>query len=599
MAIDTAPREDSTGTELAPWPGSHRMPRWNVDALIEPPRITWRKWAAMLGPGIVAGGAAIGGGEWLLGPEVTARYGGAMLWLATISILGQVLYNIEISRYTLYCGEPIFTGKFRTPPGPKFWLTVYMILDFGSLFPYLAASAATPVAALYLQRIPDPEHIASDQYLLQGLAYAIFLLAIVPLLVGGKVYNSLKAIMLFKIVTVLGFLLILAVGYSKWETWREIATGFVRFGTVPVVRGEDANGNGVLDAGEDWDGDGRLDGVEQSYPATLDTNGDGKPDAWEDRNGDGKPDKFEDVDGDGIRDGDNVDNIFTSIFRGNGMPVVELSLFAALAGLAAIAGNGGLTNTPISNYTRDQGWGMGWHVGAIPSAFGGHNIKLSHVGSIFKIDRQTLTRWKGWYRHVARDQLLGWMPACFIGLALPSMLSVEFLARGTPASEWTTAGMTADGVRERVAEVSGAGWGDFFWFMTLFSGFLVLAPSMAATADGVVRRWVDVFWTSSPRLRALDPKEIRRVYFSVLAVWVLFGLVMLTLGKPRNLILVATQIMNFALAFSCWHTLWINTHLLPRELRPGWPIRIGLFLFGIFFAFLTAITTLKVFGLLG
>ena len=56
------------------------------------------------------GGAAIGGGEWLMGPAVTARYGGAIMWLATLSILGQVVYNLEISRYTLYTGEPIFTG---------------------------------------------------------------------------------------------------------------------------------------------------------------------------------------------------------------------------------------------------------------------------------------------------------------------------------------------------------------------------------------------------------------------------------------------------------------------------------------------------------
>ena len=49
-------------------------------------------------------------------PLVTARYGGALMWLATISILAQGLYNIEISRYTLYTGEPIFTGKFRTLP---------------------------------------------------------------------------------------------------------------------------------------------------------------------------------------------------------------------------------------------------------------------------------------------------------------------------------------------------------------------------------------------------------------------------------------------------------------------------------------------------
>ena len=31
--------------------------------------------------------SAIGGGEWLLGPEVTAKYGGALLWLAAGSDL--------------------------------------------------------------------------------------------------------------------------------------------------------------------------------------------------------------------------------------------------------------------------------------------------------------------------------------------------------------------------------------------------------------------------------------------------------------------------------------------------------------------------------
>ena len=96
----------------------------------------------------VMGGSAIGGGEWLTGPAVTARYGGAMLWLATLSILGQVVYNLEISRYTLYTGEPIFTGKFRTLPGPRFWLIDLPVLDFGAVFPYLAANAATPLAAV-------------------------------------------------------------------------------------------------------------------------------------------------------------------------------------------------------------------------------------------------------------------------------------------------------------------------------------------------------------------------------------------------------------------------------------------------------------------
>jgi hypothetical protein len=118
--------------EMAPYPGSRSMPRWDLGDLPTAPSLTWRSWPLLIGPGLVAAGAAIGGGEWLAGPLTTARYGGAILWLATVSILVQVIYNLEICRYTLYCGEPIFTGKFRLLPGPLFWLAVYLFLDFGS-----------------------------------------------------------------------------------------------------------------------------------------------------------------------------------------------------------------------------------------------------------------------------------------------------------------------------------------------------------------------------------------------------------------------------------------------------------------------------------
>jgi len=119
----------------APQPGTPHMPAWTVGELPEAPRFRWSQLALMLGPGLVMGGAAIGGGEWLTGPLVTARYGGALLWLATMSVVFQVIYNVEISRYTLYSGEPIFTGKFRIAPNPMFWVVLYLILDFGSILP--------------------------------------------------------------------------------------------------------------------------------------------------------------------------------------------------------------------------------------------------------------------------------------------------------------------------------------------------------------------------------------------------------------------------------------------------------------------------------
>ena len=665
MSSADAPHGAADAGFIAPHPGSRRMPRWTTGELISPPRVTGRTLLLLIGPGLVMGASAIGGGEWLMGPVVTAKYGGALMWLATLSILAQGLYNVEISRYTLYTGEPIFTGKFRTLPGPWFWLVLYLFLDFGSIFPYLAANAATPVVVVLLGgELPDPDHVSRHWWMVKIISSMIFLLAMVPLIFGGKVYNSLKAVMSFKLVMVVGFLLFLAVFYSHSSTWIEIFSGFVKFGNVPVERGEDLNGNGVLDEGEDWDGDGRLDVVEPmlgdisdaarsgEWPdfngdgqpdGPVDTDGNGRADSWGDLDGDGQPeqlvddnqdgqpdqwpDLIKDADGntdgspdiyidtnrDGLRDGSSIENVFVSLFTKGEFPRIDFTYIALIAALAAIAGNGGLTNTPISNFTRDQGWGMGHLVGAIPSMVGGRGITLSHVGSVFQVTQDSLVRWKGWYRHVLRDQLCMWVPACFIGVALPSMLSVEFLPRGTDAGNWNAAAMTADYVGNEVANprddvlmsttglstyISGEGWGNLFWALTLLCGFLVLAPSMVTTIDGIIRRWVDVFWTASPRLRGMDPAFIKHVYFRVLVVYGTFGFIMLWLQTPSGLIKIATLGYNFALGFSCMHTAAINSILLPKELRPRWFVVLGLVLAGSFFATLGTVATLNELGLI-
>lgn len=549
MEPSDRPLTDSTDGFVPPHPGSKQMPRWDGGELPSPPLFSGRNLAMMLGPGLVMGASAIGGGEWLTGPLVTARFGGSLLWLCTLSIIGQVIYNIEISRYTLYSGEPIFTGKFRTFPGPMVWVFVYLLLDLGSVLPYLASNAAIPASAMLLRRIPDPASTAesiqlfgvglTDRSLLKILSCIIFASVFIPLSVGGKVYNSMKVVMTFKLVTVMGFLMFLAFFFSSWETWAEIFSGFVKFGNVPVVPtepGARAVDNVFVAASE-----GRLN----------------------------------------------------SLFYGTGPGVFDLSVVAILASMAAISGNGGLTNTPISNYTRDQGWGMGKHVGAIPSIVGGHAIQLSHVGMVFPINADSLKRWKGWMKHVGREQFGLWMPACFLGIALPSMLSVQFLPRGTiPASDWLAASMTADGVSGAVGGKLGSGLGDTFWYLTLFCGLLVLGTSMASTADGVLRRWVDVFWTAVPWLRKWDTRHIGRLYFGVLCIYLLFGFVMLTIVPGDKLLKIGTGILyNYALGFSCFHVVVINTILLPKEIRPSWGRRVCLVLAGVFFSTIAVIST--------
>ena len=215
-----------------------------------------------------------------------------------------------------------------------------------------------------------------------------------------------------------------------------------------------------------------------------------------------------------------------------------------------------------------------------------------------------------------RDQWIIWAPACFIGLALPSMLSVEFLDRGASVPDkWVAATMTAEGVRDRVngvdltdnpadmsqealaaQEANEGTLGNVFWFMTVFCGFLVLAPSMSTSADGVIRRWVDVFWTTSDRLREMPPDAIKSVYFRVLGVYAIFGLITLVSIKPATLLVIAAAIYNYALGISCLHTLYVNRTLLPRQLQARTSMQIALLLAGVFFFFIGCVSSLKQLG---
>ena len=85
-------------------------------------------------------------------------------------------------------------------------------------------------------------------------------------------------------------------------------------------------------------------------------------------------------------------------------------------------------------------------------------------------------------------------------------------------NQWLSSVMTANAIRDH----AGARWGHFFWFMIILC------------TDGFLRRWVDVFWTTSRRLRSLDPRNIRYIYFAMLVAYIVLSVVMLCIGKPPH-----------------------------------------------------------------
>ena len=274
-----------------------------------------------------------------------------------------------------------------------------------------------------------------------------------------------------------------------------------------------------------------------------------------------------------------------NVWPGNGQRAgIDWGLLAAFA---AIAGAGGLSNALFSNYARDKGWGMGAKTGAIPSAIGGSLIELSHVGMVFPINPATLVRWRGWYRHIVRDQVAIWMVCSFVGLALPCMLSLEFL-RNTPVSGHRVAAMTALGMSTRYPE-----FGRALWLLTLLISFLMLAPCAVYSGDLLARHWTDILWATHPSMKKLGGNQVKYVYYALLGVYAVWGTITLAVLSPLQIAKVGAVLGNVALGFSAFHTLYVNRTLLPRELRPNPFMQLGLIGCGLFFFAITAMAFLE------
>jgi hypothetical protein len=150
-------------------------------------------------------------------------------------------------------------------------------------------------------------------------------------------------------------------------------------------------------------------------------------------------------------------------------PSGETLDWSLIAGFAAFAGTGGLGNAAISNYIRDKGWGMGSLVGAIPSAVGGKEISLSHLGMVFPVTQENIQKFQEWWKYILFDQAVIWGGGAMLGIALPAILAIEFIDPSLHLGQWQAAAFQAEGIAKR--------HGSIFWYLTLICGFWVLFSS--------------------------------------------------------------------------------------------------------------------------
>jgi hypothetical protein len=474
----TAPPPPEAAEKPSVDPGC--LPAWKVDEMPEPRPFTARNLLALIGPGLVLAGGSIGTGELIMGPQAAARYHGAMMWAVLLSIIGQVVLNTEVMRYTLCTGEPIMTGFMRCRPGPKFWLVFYILLDFGGWWPSLAGLAAQIIVVATLGLSPQ-DTISPD--LVRKVSYVVFLVCGGMALFGGKVYNTLQIVLGGKFLATLFYMLGCTLFMVSFSTWVEIWSGLVDVTRLP----RDAGGN----------------------------------------------------------------------------PAVDWGLISALAGFSGV---GGLGNIMASNFVREKGWGMGSKVGAIPSAFGGHAIELSHIGTMCRPGAETARRFRGWFRYLIADQYLVWGLGSLVGIMLPCVLGAEYLRvdRLDTNDQWRWAAA--------LAQDFGAERGEIFRTLTLIAGLVILIPGQFYVVDNVARRWTDAVWSGTRWARGLDQRKIRHVYYSFAGAYLLWGIAAYTFFPKLSasaMMVIAGNVANLAIAAAILHTLFVNRRFLPADVRPS------------------------------
>jgi hypothetical protein len=465
---------------------------WRVDELPPAPTPRGLGWFSAIGPGVIALGVSIGSGEFLLGPAAFVKYGLSLLWVVGVAALLQTLLNVELMRYTMATGEPIFTGFMRTRPHSTFWAWFYSVLYFLQMgWPGWAGAAAGAVFFLWAKRLP----VAAEAGTVYAIGVGLFLLCGLVLMVGRRIERTLEYLNWIMVALIIGGLGLLALMFVPAYTWATALVGFA---------GYDLNTDAF-----------------QFVPAGAD--------------------------------------------------------FFLLGAFAAYAGGGGVANLTLSNWARDKGYGMSSRIGFIPAAVGGKKVALAHSGATFSPDRAALDRWNGWWRIVRVDQWGVYFTGAVLGMALPALLYVTFVPAGSD--------IRGLGIAASLAHAVGAQKGAIFGGAIAVLGVWILFKTQLDILEGMTRAITDILWTGSARIRAWRGGDVRVVYYATLAVISLWGILALRLTQPIILLSLSANMAGIVFIISSLHLLYVNTRLLPEELRPPLWRQLALVALALFYGF--------------
>jgi hypothetical protein len=280
--------------------------------------------------------------------------------------------------------------------------------------------------------------------------------------------------------------------------------------------------------------------------------------------------------------------------------------FFKLAAAIAFIGAGGTTNMWYSFWVRDAGYGMGAYIGKIPGYLRGKPLAIELTGYLPEPTEENIKRLKTWWRRV---NAVFWL-VFFILNYLTAVFFVALLYGGhkmglvPPGVTGTEVIMVEASI---VREVFGS---EIAYGLFLLVAVVLLFGTQLSIVEGVARQIADTSFISSERVRRFFNNDIRRTYFWVISLFVLWGIFwtsLTSLGiKPVLLLALPANINLVYQVISAPLTLYflygVARKAVPKELweamKPNPIIPVLLILASVFWGYFAVLGWAERLGLL-
>lgn len=238
-----------------------------------------------------------------------------------------------------------------------------------------------------------------------------------------------------------------------------------------------------------------------------------------------------------------------------------ISISSFLAALA-YAGAGGNLNLAQSFYIKEKGLGMGKYAGRITSVLTGKKeSKPILTGSKFDANKTNVKEFKKWWRNINIEHfLVFWLTGSI------TIILLSLLAYNTTFGQSSTSDISFVITEAKNIGIAITPWvGSFF----LLVAGLTLFGTQLTVYDATSRILSEnVVLASGQKIK---DKHLPKVYYSVLWLLIISGIVIFLLGftQPLQLLLLAAVLNAIAMFVHSGLTLWLNKTSLPKSIGPN------------------------------